>query len=132
MSLLRRFLYWQAAVWVGCGVAIAVAPRWVLVSLFDQPVYPQYAYVRVCGVMSVGLALFMVLIAQRIEDLWWWSWAFALMTTAVVTVVVLNAAFGLQPGESSVLWWLFAAVAVGFDLALLYGLFVASRENPTP
>src|SRR5439155_1041285 len=42
MSLLRRVLYWHAVVWTGCGVAIAVAPRWVLVSLFDQPAYPQY------------------------------------------------------------------------------------------
>src|SRR5881296_2862613 len=47
MSLLRRVLYWHATVWTACGIAIAVVPRWVLVTLFDQPAYPQYAYVRV-------------------------------------------------------------------------------------
>ena len=132
MNALRRALYLQAAVWALAGAALALAPRFVLVTVFGQPAPNEPAWLRLLGIHAFTVAMLMVLVAHRIDDLWWWSWAFALMTTAVVMVVVLNAAFGLQPGESSVLWWLFAAVAVGFDLALLYGLFVASRENPTP
>jgi len=127
MSLLRRVLYWHAVVWTGCGVAIAVAPRWALVSLFDQPVYPQYAYVRVCGVMSVGLALFMVLIAQRIEELWWWSWAFALVDVAIVVTTALTAILCNSP---ALLWWLFAGTTALLLLGLIVGLAKAGQEKP--
>jgi hypothetical protein len=132
VDALRRTLYLQAAVWALAGAGLALFPGFLLHGVFGQPLLEETAWLRLLGVHSVAVAMLMVLVAHRIEDLWWWSWAFALMTTAVVAVVVLNAAFGLAPGESSVLWWLFGVVAVGFDLSLLYGLFVASRENPTP
>ena len=121
-----------AAVWALVGAALAVAPHLVLVSLFGQPALNEPAWVRLLGIHAVTVAMLMVLVAHRIEDLWWWSWAFALMTTAVAVLDLLNAAFGLNPGESGALWWLFAAVAAAFDLALLYGLFVSSRERPVP
>jgi hypothetical protein len=129
---LRRTLYLQAAVWALVGASLAVAPHLVLVTVFRQPALNEPAWVRLLGVHAVTVAMLMVLVAHRIEDLWWWSWAFALMTTAIVAVVLLNAAFGLRPHQSSALWWLFAVVAVAFDLALLYGLFVSSRERPFP
>ena len=47
-------------------------------------------------------------------------------------MALLNAAFGLGPHESSALWWVFSGVAVVFSLALLNGLYVASREQPAP
>jgi hypothetical protein len=100
--------------------------------VFGQPAPNEPAWIRLVGIQAVTLAMLMVLVARRIGDLWWWSWAFALLNTAVAVLVLLNAAFGLDAGESSLLWWLFTAVAVGFDLALLYGLFVASRQNPLP
>jgi hypothetical protein len=130
MDALRRTLYLQAAVWAFVGVALVIAPGFVLVNVFGQPHLGEAGWLRLLGVHSVTVAMFMVLVAHRIEDLWWWSWAFALMTTAVVIVVLLDAAFGLQRGQSSVLWWLFGALAVAFDLGLLYGLFVSSRQNP--
>ena len=34
MDLLRRVMTVQAVVWAACGIAIAVAPRFVLVTLF--------------------------------------------------------------------------------------------------
>ncbi len=101
-------------------------------SLFHQPPSTEEAWLRLVGVDSFGLAMVMVLVAHRIEELWWWSWSFALVTAGTAVVVVLNAAFGLAPGESSALWWLFSLVAAGFSLGLLYGLFVSSREHPLP
>lgn len=131
MKALRRTLYLQAAVWGAFGLALAVAPRLVLESVFDQP-RQEYAWVRLFGVNGVALAMLMVLVAHRIDELWWWSWAFAFMTAMTTTVVVLNAAFGLSPNQPALLWWSFSAVALGFSLALLYGLFVASGEQPLP
>jgi hypothetical protein len=132
MNALRRTLYLQAAVWAAAGLAIAVAPRFVLVTLFDQPQSREYAWLRLFGVQAVSLAMLMVLVAHRIEELWWWSWTFAFMTAITTATVLLNAAFGASAGQSSLLWWLFSVVALAFSLALLYGLFVASREQPLP
>jgi hypothetical protein len=132
MNGLRRTLYLQAAVWGAFGLALAVGPRFFLVTVFDQPHPQEYAWLRLFGVQSITLAMMMVLVAHRIQELWWWSWAFAFMTAFTATVVVLNAAFGLSPNQPGLLWWLFSAVALGFSLGLLYGLFVASREQPLP
>ena len=130
MSFLRRVLYYQSATWTLCGLAIATVPRWTLVSVFGQVSYPDYAYVRVCGAMSVGFALLMVLVAQRIEDLWWWSWAFALTDAALVTITALHALFGLPGGSSGALWWLFASVNALLGGCLLAGMARAGQERP--
>ena len=132
MNALRRVLYLQAAVWALAGLSLAAAPRLVLVSLFRQPPFYDYAWLRILGLQSLGLAMLMVLVGHRVTELWWWSWAFELVNVALVPVVVLNAAFGLAPGESAVLWWVFSLVAAGFAFALLFGLFVSSREQPLP
>jgi len=130
MKLLRRVLYYQAAVWALCGVAIALAPRWVLQTVFDQVPTPDDALARVCGAMSVGLALMMVLVAQKLDDLWWWSWAFALTDAAIVTITALHAVLGLPDGSGALLWWLFAGVHGAFAAALLAGIGLAAQEKP--
>lgn len=130
MEALRRTLTVQAGVWALAGAGLALSPGFVLHTLFGEPSIGEPAWLRLLGAHAVTVAMLMVLVAHRIEDLWWWAWAFALMTTAVAAVVVLNAAFGLDPRQSSLLWWAFALVAVAFDLALLYGLFAASRGRP--
>src|SRR6266545_6683512 len=98
MNALKRALYLQAAVWAVAGLAFAVAPRFVLVTLFDQP-RPDAAWLRIVGIQAFGLAMLMVLVAHRIEDLWWWSWAFAVVTAGTAALVVLNAAFGLTRNQ---------------------------------
>jgi hypothetical protein len=123
-------LYWMAASWAICGVALAVAPRWVLVSLFDQPAYPDATFVRASGVMSVGLAMLMVLVAQRLDDIWWFSWTFALVGAALATITALHALFGLPPGAGVLLWWLFAGVNAAFTAGVLLGMGQAGQEKP--
>jgi hypothetical protein len=114
VALLRRVLYLQAAVWAGAGIALLVTgPSWA----------------RLAGVQGFGLAMFMVLVAHRAEDLWWWSWGFALATVATAAVVLLHAAFGLPAGRPSWPWWLFALIAGGFALGQLFGLYLTSRER---
>jgi hypothetical protein len=132
MNALRRTLYLQAAVWGAFGLALALVPRFVLVAVFDQARHEEYAWARLFGIHAVGLAMVMVLVAHRIQELWWWSWAFAFTTAITTAVVLLNAAFGLSTNQGAVLWWLFTVVALAFSLGLLYGLFVASREQPLP
>jgi ABC-type Fe3+-siderophore transport system permease subunit len=131
MNALRRALYVEAAVWALAGLALSIAPGSVLVRLFDQP-KTDPAWLRIVGIQAFVLAMLMVLVAHRIEDLWWWSWAFALATVGVSAVVVLNAAFGLNPGQPALFWWLFSAVAIASALGLLAGLFISSQEQPLP
>jgi hypothetical protein len=120
----------QAVVWAACGIAIAVAPRFVLVTLFDLPPLPDQGYVRIAGVFAFSLSLLMVLVARRLETLWWFAWAFVLATAGSAIVAALNALFGLPDGVSPLLWWVFAAVSTAFMVGLLAGLAKTGTERP--
>ena len=130
MDLLRRVLLLQALVWSVCGVAIAVAPRLVLVSIFDLAPSPEYGYVRVAGIFSFSLALLMVLVARRLTEIWWFEWAFVVASGGSGIVAALTALFGLPDGASPLLWWLFAAASTTFAVGLLAGLAKTGTERP--
>ena len=130
MALLRRVLYWQAALWAAIGLLQVTVPRWLLETVFRQPPMADLAYVRAVGVMAVSFALFMVLVAQRIEDVWWWAWAFAITDAALATVCALNALLGPVEGSATAYWWLLAAVNVAFGAGLLAGMARAGQEKP--
>jgi hypothetical protein len=127
MALLRRTLYWHAAFWAACGVGVIAVPRWALETVLDHPGYVDLGYVRVAGAMSIGFALVMVLVAQRIEDVWWWSWAFAITDAGIVTITLLEAVFG---DTAPLLWWLFVVPNALLATALLVGLARAGQEKP--
>jgi hypothetical protein len=120
----------QAGVWVACGIAIAVAPRFVLVTMFDLPPLPDQGYVRIAGILSFSLSLLMVLVARRLSELWWFAWAFVIATAGCAIVATLNALFGLSEGASPLLWWIFAAVSTAFTVGLLAGLAKTGTERP--
>ncbi|HET9250164.1 MAG TPA: hypothetical protein VFP13_09550 [Actinomycetota bacterium] len=130
MDLLKRVMTLQAFVWAACGVAIAVAPRFVLVTMFDLPPLPDQGYVRIAGVFAFSLALLMVLVARRLETLWWFAWAFVIATAGSAIVAVSNALFGLPDGASPLLWWVFAAASTAFTVGLLAGLAKTGTERP--
>jgi len=130
MALLRTLLYAHAGAWALAGAGLAVLPRAILHGLFDQSDLPEYAWVRLAGILLIGLALFMVLVAHRVEELWWWSWGFVLSTGAAAALFTLNAAFGLEEGASSVLWWVAALVSWGLASGTLLGLARAAQERP--
>ena len=114
MRTLRMTLYLQAAVWSSVGAALAIVPRFVVSTVFGQTRPVGDGWIRVAGIQAFGLALFMVLVGHRIQDSWWWSWGFTIVTAGLAAVALLNAAFGLTPGDSAVLWWLFGAGYLGY------------------
>ena len=120
----------EAAVWAACGVAIAVAPRFVLVTMFDLPELPDQGYVRIAGVFAFSLSLLMVLVSRRLTELWWFAWAFVVATAGSAFVAGLNALVGLPDGASPLLWWVFAAVSTAFTVGLLAGLAKTGTERP--
>jgi hypothetical protein len=74
VALLRRILYLDALLNALLAAGLIVLPRFLLVDLFGQPVYTDYAFVRVFGMAALAIALVEVLVAHRVEELWWWCW----------------------------------------------------------
>ena len=130
VKFLRRLLKLQAALWVVWSVAVGLFPGRVLEGLFEQPVPPDYVWVRAGAVMGLVLALLMVLVAQKIEELWWWSWAFALLEVGTATIFVLNAALGVPPGAEAWPFWMLAIVNGAFGAGLLVGMGIGGQERP--
>jgi cell division protein FtsW (lipid II flippase) len=130
VKLLRRALVWQAALWAAFGLVLMIAPGWVIESVLDQPPLGEEAWLRVSGVMAIALAGLMVLVSHRIEELWWWSWAFVILALASTAVLVLNALVGVPEGAASWPWWALAGVNAGFALIELTALARIGTERP--
>lgn len=134
MNALRRVLYVEAGVWALASLLLVVAPGFAVHTLLRDPASTvrETAWLRLLGAQGVAVAMLMTLVAHRVDELWWWSWAFALVAATTAAILVLNAAFGLARDQSRAAWWLLAAVGLAAALWLLYGLFVSSREQPIP
>lgn len=130
MKLLRRVLLWQAALWAAFGVAIAVVPGTVLVDLFGQAAPVDAAFARLAGIAAFCLALNMVLVAQRIEDIWWFSWTFVVLEVGTVAASLANALGARPTGSDAILWWLLTIMGVAFLGLLLAGLAKTGTETP--
>ena len=130
MAFLRRILKLQAALWAIFGSVLAIAPGWLVETVAGQPPLGDLAWLRALGVMGIVLALLMVLVAQRLEDVWWWAWAFVVLEAGTATVFALHVLLGLPEGAAAWWWW---ALAVGNGVigALeLFGLAMAAQEKP--
>ena len=130
MTFLQRVLKLQAALWAISGALLCLVPGWLLSDVFRQPALPEHAWIRATGVMSIVLAMLMVLVAQRVGDVWWWAWSFALLEAGSATVFVLNAAFGLPTGAAAWPWWSLGAVHAAVGTLILLGIAAAGREKP--
>jgi hypothetical protein len=130
VRLLQRILKVQAGLWSIFGLAVLIAPAWVSEGVMGQPALSQYVWMRTIGVMGIVLSLLMVLVAQRIQELWWWSWAFALLAVGTATVFGLSALFGRPAGATSWPWWSLAAANAVVGALLLLGMAEAGGEKP--
>ena len=129
MSALRRTLYLGAAFMALFGLLFVTAPRFFLVVVLGQIELPDYVPPRLAGVGALVGAMLMVLVAHRIEDVWWWSWAFVIGAAGFALISLLRAVFG-PPGASVLPWWLLAVGSAAFGVSLVWGLFLASQERP--
>ena len=101
MTFLRRVLNADAAMWTIFGLVVGVAPGWLLETVAGQAPLIDDAWIRALGVIAVVLALLMVLVAQRLDDVWWWAWAFVVLEAGTATVFFLHVLFGL-PDDAAV------------------------------
>jgi hypothetical protein len=130
VKVLRTFLYAGAVAWAVSGLALALVPHYVIHDLFLNRSIRDWALVRTLGVVSIGLAMLMVLVAQRLEDVWWWAWAFIITTAGVATVNGLHAALGDRSGRAQLMLWLIAAVNAVLCAGLLVGMGRTAQEKP--
>jgi hypothetical protein len=132
VSILRRVLSFDALLSAVVGVALVAVPRFVLVALLGQPEPSDQALVRLLGVASVVLAMLMVLIAHRIEELWWWCWAFVVLEGGTAAVATLHAALGVPLGAEAWPWWVLGLGSWAFAFVFLWGIARAGAEAPAP
>lgn len=130
MALLRRVLYLYALFGAVLGVALVTFPRFLLVDLLGQLVYPDYAWVRLVGTHTLGLSLLGVLVGHRVEELWWWCWAFVAVAIGTAAVTTLHAAFGLPSGAEVWPWMVVAVLSWVIAFGLLWGIARAGVERP--
>jgi hypothetical protein len=130
MTVLRRALGLGAVVLLLLAVPLVAVPRTVVHSVMGQASIGDDAWIRLTGVACFALALFHVLVARRLDDLWWWSWAFVVFDGPVAVIALTHAAVGLPEGSAAWPWWLFGAVAAVFTGFYLVGLARAGAEKP--
>jgi hypothetical protein len=130
VKLLRRLLGIQAALWALTGILLAAAPGWSIETVMNQPALGDVVWLRILGIASLVLAMLMVMVRQKLEDIWWWAWAFALLEAGTATVFILHALFGVPAGGSAGVFWLLGVVNAAFAAGLLLGLGFASQEHP--
>src|SRR5437867_6547713 len=128
MTFLRRTLYLGAAVTAVFGLALAIAPRFFIVTVGNQPPYPDYAGARMLGVGAFATAMLMAMVANHVEQNWWWSWAFVVSSGGIALVSFARAMS--DPADSSApAWWgTFAANAL-FAGQLVWGLAKTGTER---
>ena len=129
MKLLRRVLYWQAALWAATAAALVAAPGWLVEKVLDQPPLGEDAWLRITGVTAFALALLMVLVAHHLDDVWWWTWAFVVLEAGTAAIFVLNALAGLGERAAAWPWWLLGAVNLLVGALELTGLARAGTER---
>jgi hypothetical protein len=128
MTLLRRLLKVQAALWVLGSLGALIAPGWLVEDVLGQPPLDT-VWIRAAAVMGLVLALLMVLVAQR-GEVWWWSWAFAALDVGTATVFAAHALLGAPDGAAGWPWWSLAATNAAFGAGLLVGMGRAGQERP--
>lgn len=127
MKLLRATLYLQALMAFFAGILFVFLPG-LLIDLAGIASPPEHAFMRLYGLQAVVLAMFTVLIAQNLDDHWWWSWAFVFGDLAVALFCVLKAAFGSTPGPTWP-WWGIGLVHLAFGAVLTYAMGVIGTQR---
>jgi hypothetical protein len=132
VAILQRVLYLDALTSAVVGVLLAAVPRFLMETVFGQPRSPDDEVYRLLGVALILASLLMVLVGHRIEDVWWWCWAFVFFEAGTALVSLLNAALGMPPGAAAWPWWVLGLVSLSFAATFVWGIGRAGMERPPP
>jgi hypothetical protein len=130
MTVLRRALGLGAILLFLLAVPLVLVPRTVVEVVLRQETVGDDVWMRLLGAACITLALFHVLVIRKLDDLWWWCWAFVLFDGSVAVIAISHAAIGLPDGAVAWPWWLSGSTAAAFTALYLVGLAKAGREKP--
>ena len=130
MSLLRRALGTGAVLLVALSAQLVVIPRTIVETIMGQAPAADDVWIRLFGTAGVALALFHVLILRKLDDLWWWCWAFVIFDGLIAVIVILHATVGLPEGSAAWPWWVFGATSAAFTGLYVAGLAKTGQEKP--
>jgi hypothetical protein len=130
MDLLRRALGVGAIVMLLLAAPLVVLPRTIVEGIMGQSPIGDDVWIRLFGAAGVALGLVHVLIIRKLEDLWWWCWAFVVFDGSASVIALSHAAVGLPAGSAAWPWWLFGGVTALFTTLYVVGLAKAGQEKP--
>ena len=130
MTVLRRALGVGAFFLVSLSAPLIVLPRTIVEDVLGQTPVGDDVWIRLFGAGCLALGLLHVLIIRKLEDLWWWCWAFVVFDGAVSVIALSHGAIGLPAGSSAWPWWLLGGATAAFTALYLVGLAEAGQEKP--
>ena len=129
MQLLRRTLRVGALVLVAASIPLLVIPSAIVEGVMGQPPVDE-VWVRLLAVAGIVLAMVHVLILRKLDELWWWCWAFVAFDGLSALIVILHAVLGLPDGSPAWPWWLYGVGSAAFAGLYLGGIARAGQESP--
>jgi hypothetical protein len=129
MTVLRRALGLGAVLLLVPAIPLVAVPRTIAERVMGQSTGDD-VWIRLTGAAVIALALFHVLVIRKLDDLWWWCWAFVLFDGSVAAIALTHAAVGLPEDAAAWPWWLLGMTSVAFTALYLVGLAKAGREKP--
>jgi hypothetical protein len=129
MTVLRRALGLGAVLLLVPAVPLVAVPRTIVERIMGQSTGDD-VWIRLTGAACIALALFHVLVIRKLDDLWWWCWAFVLFDASVAAIALTHAAVGLPEDSAAWPWLLLGATSAAFAALYLVGLAKAGREQP--
>ena len=130
MTLLRGALSAGAALLLALTAPLVVIPRTIVETIMGQAPTGDDIWIRLFGTAGVALALFHVLILRKLDDLWWWCWAFVIFDGLTAVIVIIHAAVGLPEGSAAWPWWIFGSTSALFTGLYVVGLAKTGQEKP--
>jgi hypothetical protein len=130
MTVLRRALGVGAFLLLLLSVPVLVMPRTIVEDVLGQTPVADDVWIRLLGAGCLAIGLFHVLIIRKLEDLWWWCWAFVVFDGSVSVISLAHAAVGLPDGSAAWPWWFLGGATGAFTALYLVGLAEAGQEKP--
>jgi hypothetical protein len=129
MTLLRRTLSVGALLLVVFSIPLVIVPEPLVEGLLGQTPTDE-VWLRLLGAAGVTLAMVHVLVLRKLDELWWWTWAFVVFGTLSALIALLHAAVGLPPGSSAWPWLVYGLESAAFAVLYVAGLARAGQERP--
>jgi hypothetical protein len=130
VSLLRRVLTVGTLVLLIPSILLLVVPNALVEGFMGQAPTPDDVWIRLFGAAVFALALFHVLVLRKLDDLWWWCWAFVLFDGVSAVITLLHASVGVPEGSAAWPWWAYGATSALFAALYVVGLARAGQEKP--